>query len=226
MAGCILWANTDSRGRGGYSQSRVPESKVFSCVQRGDDWGKRSGIIWDDPMFVDERGPDGQPGTEDDDLRLRAGSPCIDAASNDYVWPDFLDLDHDGDTEELMPYDLDGQPRFFDDENKPDTGWGYHPPLADIGAYEWSGVCEERIRVKPRCTGGGKVVARVKSGLAAGRWVHLELQGDEGGRREPEKRVVVDAGGRGKAVWTDLSPGGYTVCVRECPRRCRDVACE
>jgi hypothetical protein len=44
-----------------------------------------------------------------------------------------LDLDGDGDTAEITPLDLDGNPRFADDPNTPDAGCGA-PVVVDIGA--------------------------------------------------------------------------------------------
>ena len=70
------------------------------------------GNVGGDPLFVDPIGPDTLPGTEDDDLRLQSGSPCIDAADNTAVPPDDTDLDEDGDVSERLPLDLDGTPRF------------------------------------------------------------------------------------------------------------------
>jgi hypothetical protein len=73
---------------------------------------------------------------DDDDLRLPPDSPCIDAADNEAVPPDVLDLDGDGDTEEPIPFDLDGNLRFVDDPETEDTGHG-NPPIVDMGAYEF-----------------------------------------------------------------------------------------
>jgi hypothetical protein len=67
---------------------------------------------------------------------LMTGSPCIDAGDNTAVPPDVLDLDGDGDTNELTPVDLSGQARFRDDPATPDSGNG-SPPIVDIGAYEF-----------------------------------------------------------------------------------------
>jgi hypothetical protein len=76
-----------------------------------------------DPQFVGPLGPDGQVGTEDDDLRLATGSAAIDAGDNASV-----------------PLgtgkDLDGNRRFFDDPATPDSGAGA-APLVDLGAYEF-----------------------------------------------------------------------------------------
>ena len=47
-----------------------------------------------DPLFADLLGPDGLAGTEDDDMRLTSGSPCIDAGDPGFVpAPGERDLD-------------------------------------------------------------------------------------------------------------------------------------
>lgn len=76
-----------------------------------------------DPRFVDASGPDGLIGTEDDNVRLAVGSPCIDAGSNARVPAGTL-------------VDLDGKSRFADDPATADTGLG-EPPIVDLGAYEF-----------------------------------------------------------------------------------------
>ncbi len=67
-------------------------------------------------------GADNTVGT-DDDLRLSAGSPCIDAADNKAV-PGGITTD------------LDGNARIVDDGTVADTGNG-DCPLADMGAFEF-----------------------------------------------------------------------------------------
>ncbi len=98
-----------------------------------------NGNIKIDPKFVSASpGPDGKWGTADDvlaDLRLAAGSPCIDAGSNADVPADAADLNGNGNVTEPLPYDLAGNPRFVDDPTAPDTGIGT-APIVDIGAYE------------------------------------------------------------------------------------------
>jgi len=100
-------------------------------------WG--SGNINADPLFVDPDGPDDDPNTwRDNDCHLSAGSPCIDAGCNCAVPEDFADLDGDGILWEYRPFDLDGEGRFFDDPDTPDSGSGL-PPIVDMGAYEFGG---------------------------------------------------------------------------------------
>jgi len=71
-------------------------------------------------------------------VRLLAGSPCLDAGHNYGVPQDATDLDGDGNAAELVPLDLDGQPRFADDGGALDTGCGV-PVVVDMGAYELQG---------------------------------------------------------------------------------------
>ncbi len=136
---------------GMYGYSATP-SMQYNCVY-GNTAYDYSGIadptgtngnISLDPLFVRPASPgtDGQWGTADDDygdLRLLAGSPCIDAGDNMAVPADTADLDGDGDMAEPIPFDLAGMARFFDDLLTPDTGLGT-PPIVDMGAYEYAPV--------------------------------------------------------------------------------------
>jgi hypothetical protein len=135
-------------------------------------WGP--GNIDADPLFVDLDGPDDDPNTfEDNDYRLSPGSPCIDAADNEAVPADTLDLDGDGDVDEPIPFDLDGNPRFVDDPGTEDTGNpdpGYPDlPIVDMGAYEFQVGIAAYLDIKPgscpnplnRCSHGVLPVAIV-----------------------------------------------------------------
>jgi hypothetical protein len=96
-------------------------SIYFSDVQGG--WaGVGFGNIDADPMFVDSDGSDDVSGTEDDNLRLLADSPGIDAGINSGVPVG-------------ITTDLDGFPRFVEATWAPNTGSG-DPPIVDMGAYE------------------------------------------------------------------------------------------
>jgi hypothetical protein len=81
-----------------------------------------------DPLFVLPDGPDGVAGTEDDDLRLGSGSPCVDQGYIPLLPKDAVDLDGDGNVTEPLPLDLDDSPRVF--------GSGL-----DMGAYERQVAC-------------------------------------------------------------------------------------
>ncbi len=127
VANCIMRGDTPDEIRG-------PAVVTYSDIQGG--W-PGIGNIDADPLFVDPDGPDDDPNTwEDNDYRLSAGSPCIDAGCNGGVPPDTADLDEDADTWEVTPLDLDGEGRFFDDPETPDTGCGF-VPIVDMGAYEF-----------------------------------------------------------------------------------------
>ena len=70
-----------------------------------------------DPQFLD---------AENGDLHLSACSPALNAGLNMAIPPDQSDLDNDGDTAEPIPFDLDDEPRIFEE-------------TVDMGAYEWNG---------------------------------------------------------------------------------------
>ncbi len=119
MTNCILWANSPDEifGDGNPVVS-------YSDVQGG--W-PGTGNIDADPLFVDPA---------NGNLHLLPGSPCIDAGNNWGVPPDTADVDGDGDTRELTPQDLDGNPRFNADPADFDPGCGV-PVVVDMGAYEF-----------------------------------------------------------------------------------------
>ena len=127
IANSILWANEDSTGVNETSQITDLQGGVstvnHSCIEGLTGGLGGVGNIGDDPLFIDVDGPDDIPGTEDDDLHLSPGSPCIDAADNTAV-PNEITTD------------LDGNPRFVDDPDTKDTGNG-NPPIVDMGAYEF-----------------------------------------------------------------------------------------
>ena len=94
------------------------------------------------------------------DYHLLAGSPCIDAANNMAVPEDDYDIDDDQDTDELLPLDVDGNPRFVDDLCTADTGLTdqQHPelPVVDMGAYEFQAPPPpERLYVDDDAAPGG-----------------------------------------------------------------------
>lgn len=137
----ILWGNADSAGSGELSQvslDNTEEREVSYCCVEGFLTLPGEVSFGVDPGFVDPFGPDLLPGTGDEDLRLAAGSPCVDTGDNARVAEDDLDLDGDGLTWEPVPLDLDGLRRFYDDPNAADRGKG-EVPIVDRGAYERPG---------------------------------------------------------------------------------------
>lgn len=83
-----------------------------------------TGNIDSPALFFDAEGPDNDPGTLDDNLRLQCGSPSIDTGDTDAgeIPDDELDLDNDSNTSEPTP-DLDLTDRIFNER-------------VDMGAYE------------------------------------------------------------------------------------------
>ncbi len=139
---CTVFGNCVFRGNLP-SDVNFGTSIDHSCTQAG--WAG-TGNIGTDPQFVRDPSPglDGQWGTLDDDygdLRLRAGSPCIDIGSNAAVPADSLDLDGDGNTTEPTPIDLAGLLRFYDDPATADCtvapGTCGTAPIVDMGAHEF-----------------------------------------------------------------------------------------
>jgi len=136
LTNCVLWGNTDNGGMDQSAQIDASTPIVNYCCIQG--WsGSLGGIgnIGEDPTYLDPDGDDNLFGTEDDNLRLSPGSPCTDAGNNNDVPLDTFDLDSDGDVNEPLPSDIEGNPRFTDDPHTSDTGNGV-PPIIDMGVYE------------------------------------------------------------------------------------------
>jgi hypothetical protein len=101
---------------------------IAGCDGSGPGWDGDLGFdgggnIDANPLFADPNGPDGIIGTDDDNLRLLAGSGCIDAGDNTAVPSN-------------ITTDLDGLPRFYDDTHSIDAGNGTKP-IVDMGAHEF-----------------------------------------------------------------------------------------
>ena len=138
VANCILWGN-DAPDDPQIAMSISPSHPSLMIIDYSDIEGGQSGITvvrpavleWGDgniaenPMLIEADGPDGIPGTDDDNGRLLPGSPCIDAGNNNAI-------------ADLANNDLDGNPRFADDPDTDDTGCGV-PVVVDMGAYEFQG---------------------------------------------------------------------------------------
>ncbi|MHC4676871.1 MAG: right-handed parallel beta-helix repeat-containing protein, partial [Planctomycetota bacterium] len=124
LTNCILWGNTAPSGPQIYNDGRSSSATVSYSDVKGSWPG--TGNINADPLFLDPN---------DGDLRLLPGSACIDAGDNTVVPPDMLDLDRDGNTAEPIPFDIEGRPRFVDQYDITDTGYGT-APIVDMGAFE------------------------------------------------------------------------------------------
>ena len=126
VTSCIFWGNVDSGGMDESGQIHTASGIVvvdYSDVQGGWTGAGGAGNINADPLFIDADGADNMVGTEDDDLRLSAGSPCIDRA--DSLSGGFV-----------PPVDLAGAARAVNDPATPDMGVGLFTFL-DMGAYEF-----------------------------------------------------------------------------------------
>ncbi len=96
----------------------------FSNVQNG--WAGGFDNLDVDPLFVNAYARD---------YRLRMISPLVDSAISYFAATDEHDLDGDGITNELIPFDLDGNPRFYDMPFVENTG-ADNPAYMDYGALE------------------------------------------------------------------------------------------
>ncbi|MHC4789989.1 MAG: right-handed parallel beta-helix repeat-containing protein [Planctomycetota bacterium] len=147
---CILWGNSDRDGMDESAQfhaSRTTFSIDYSCIQGLTVTGALGGTgnIGKDPLFVD---------LWNSDYRLRCDSPCIDTGDNNSIAADTTDLDGDGNTTELIPWDLDGNPRIVD---------GNEDSIAvvDMGAYEFIPAIEVEMKFTPQalnCNSKGRWV--------------------------------------------------------------------
>jgi beta propeller repeat protein len=147
ITNCIVWLNTaDIAGNQVYSCSEP----AYSCIQ---DWTGGVGNIADDPCFVesgywaDANDLDNPVGPNEPNAiwisglyQLSPGSPCIDRGDDTVVPFDGPDLNGNGDVNELIPFDIDRNPRFVDDPVTDDNGvpeLPAYPEIVDMGAYEY-----------------------------------------------------------------------------------------
>jgi hypothetical protein len=137
LANCILWDGGD--------EIVVHEGSTITVSYSDIDGGwPGTGNIDTDPLFVD-------PGNGD--LRLSPDSPCIDAGDNTAV-PDGITTD------------LDGNPRFLEIPETPDTGYG-QLPIVDMGAYEsLGGGCLAITSQEVICHGDGSAFTVNIEGLS------------------------------------------------------------
>lgn len=144
----IFWGNTEYGITGESAQIRISTAPSathevqHTCIDgldpggRFDDDENNIMNIGADPQFVDVDGLDDVPGTQDDVLRLYASSSGIDRGNSDIRPPDWLDIDGNGNTTELLPLDLAGNARVH-------NATGLLPVRVDMGAYEFACVAVE-----------------------------------------------------------------------------------
>jgi predicted outer membrane repeat protein len=84
-----------------------------------------------DPQYADADGPDGLPGTVDDDVQIAVASPAADYGLFADLPADAADLDGDGNTTEPLPLDRAGDPRVEDSHRSDGDSGG-----PDLGAFE------------------------------------------------------------------------------------------
>jgi hypothetical protein len=129
ISNTILWDNGGTEESDQIDVSGSSPDINYSCIQglTGNLGGK--GNIDDDPIFEDPA---------NFDLRLQAGSPCIDAADNFAVPEDVLE-------------DIGMRPRFVDDTLTENTGRQDSREPIDMGAHEFEpGDCNNN-GVDDRC---------------------------------------------------------------------------
>jgi len=129
---CIFWNNSDDGGTGESAQiGGGPDAELtinHSCVMGWTGALGGTGNIGDDPLFVYPGAPGGIFGIPYYNVRLLAGSPCVNTGDNTALPPDTYDLDADGDTDESIPHDLDGARRVVNE-------------TVDMGVYECFSDC-------------------------------------------------------------------------------------
>ncbi|MGD8451773.1 MAG: right-handed parallel beta-helix repeat-containing protein [Phycisphaerae bacterium] len=136
VVNCVVWGNTspqDPQIRGSDGHLVV----TYSCVQGG--W-EGDGNIDADPLFVDADGPDDVFGTEDDDLHLLEGSPCINAGDNAAI-PSGVTTDFEGeDRVQQCRVDMGAdETPYFEDCNSNDVADACD--IADCDGSPWCGDC-------------------------------------------------------------------------------------
>jgi len=161
LGNSIVWENVGVGGNDFPAQYSGPAKLAdFTCIQSMDSVAATTlgvGNVSASPAFADPDGVDDVLGTVDDDLRLTAGSSCIDAGA---------------DTGTLPITDLSGLPRLSDDPETPDTGAG-GPPTVDLGALEYHSLFSLKTSIS--VSGGGVVPLFTEVGPAFAGELYLVL---------------------------------------------------
>jgi predicted outer membrane repeat protein len=144
IANCILWDNTGTADSVQQQQLSVAGTISNTIIEGWDGTLGGTNNSGEDPLFVDADGADDQYGTDDDNPRLSAKSPAIDAGDNSALPGDDFDLDDDGDTAEQIPLDLDLHARVVND-------------TVDLGPFEFSSEPVECVADIAPVNGNGTV---------------------------------------------------------------------
>lgn len=138
LTNCVLWNNLSSQGVNNapvFLSSNNIRPRFDACLVQG--WNGTlpgAGSFTADPKFVSLLGTGGLVGTIDDDVRVRAGSPCEDRGLM-------------SDAVAALQLDLIGNPRAYDEPRATVAGFG---PI-DLGAYERTRPSRGAVRLfKPR----------------------------------------------------------------------------
>jgi hypothetical protein len=123
----IFFSNNSTDGAGGFFAPIVGSATIdWSDIEGG--WSPMANNKDLDPKFVNLPGGNLT-------LQLSPPSPCLDAADYGRLPLDTLDLDGDGNTNEIIPWDIAWQARWVDQFTVGDSGTGTYTFL-DMGAYE------------------------------------------------------------------------------------------
>ncbi len=183
----IVWGNVAPADPQIHVFSGVAPSITYSDIQGGLDiqggW-PGEGNIDADPQFVDP---------QNGDLHLLLGSPAIDAGNNSAVPTSVVT-------------DLDGNPRFVDEPNTPDTGNGT-PPVVDMGAYEFQGEPGEIHGTVFKDRDGDGIRDQHEPGMP---WWTVYLDQNENGLWDSDEQSR-QTRQRGEYSFEDLPAGTYIV---------------
>lgn len=162
---CIIWGNLVEGGLPEHSQtgSFIGNQYANCCIQG---WTVETGgenIFVDDPQITER-------------YYLEKTSPCLDAGSNAFLVRDFGDLDNDSNYIEEIPFDIEGNPRRFDNPHAVKTDHS-KSPIIDIGCYE---VITQGLYIDKRET-------QISESSDCSFYVSLALEPDETTRVEIQK---------------------------------------
>jgi len=137
VSNCVFWGNASAAETEASQIVHLAGTLTIqhSCVEGWSGALGGTANLGSDPLFVDPIGADGKPWSGDEDLRLAAGSPCIDAGHNDLLGGPSL-------------FDLAGAKRRANDPCTLDCPLVDRcgvPPIVDVGAFEYQPACPQDL---------------------------------------------------------------------------------